>query len=91
MSGSPMDTKLGNVPRDDGPPRHRVHNANDPLPGSRVDRQPADKGLFQEEVAKDHNASNEERPLDVHPTQAGRCSRCPFSKSVTDAKLSLRN
>ena len=92
-----MDAKLGNVPQDDGHPRHPVHNSNDPLPGSRVDRQPAevqqrsDKSLFQEEVAKDHNAFNEERPLNGHPTQAGKCSRCPFSKSVTDAKLSLRN
>ena len=100
MSGFPIDAKLGsNVPRDDSLPRHRVHNSNEPLPASHVDQQPAevqqlaDRNLPQEEAAlraQGHNAFNSERPLDVHPTRAGRC-RCPFSKSVTDAKLLLRN
>ena len=84
MSGSPLDAKLGNVPRDDGPPRHRMHNSNEPLPGSRVDQQPAevqqlsDRNLSQEEPglrAQGHSALNSERPVDVHPTRAGKC-RC---------------
>jgi hypothetical protein len=99
MSGFPTDAKLGNVLQDDGPPRHRVHNSDDPLPGSHVDQQPAevqqlsDRNLPQEEAAlraQSHNAFNSERPLDVHPTRAGKC-RCPFPKSATDAKLFLRN
>jgi len=86
MSGFPIDAKLGNVPRDDGPPRHRVHDSNEPVPVSHTDRQPAgvqqlsDRNLTQEEPAlraQGHNAFNSERPLDVHPTRAGRCS-CLF-------------
>ena len=90
MSGTPIDAKPGNVPQleDDRSPRHRVHDSDEPLPGSHPDRQPAevqqrsDKDLSQEEAvlrAQGHNAFNSERPLDVHPTQAGRC-RCPLSK-----------
>jgi hypothetical protein len=100
MSGFPTDAKLDNVPRDDGPPRHRVHNSNEPLPGSHADKQPdevqqrSDRNVSQEEPTlrtQGHTAFNSERPLDVNPTRAGRC-RCPFcSKSVTDAKLPLRN
>lgn len=82
MSGFPIDAKPGNVLRDDGHPRHPMHNSNDPLPGSRVDQQPAevqqlpDRNLSQEEPAlrtQGHNAFNSERPLDVHPIRAGRC------------------
>jgi hypothetical protein len=99
MSGFPIDAKPGNVLRDDGHPRHPMHNSNDPLPGSRVDQQPAevqqlpDRNLSQEEPAlrtQGHNTFNSECPLDVHPIRAGRC-RCPFSKSATDAKFPLRN
>jgi hypothetical protein len=98
MSGFPIDAKLDNVPRDDGPPHHRVHNSNDPLPGSHAEQQPAevkqrsDRDPSQEEPAlraQGHNAFNSERPLDVHPNRAGRC-KCPFSKSVTDAKRILQ-
>jgi hypothetical protein len=86
MSEFPIDGKLENISRDDGPPRHQVHNSNDPLPGSHADRQPAevqqrsDRDLAQEEPAlrtQGHNAFNSERPLDVQPTRAGRC-RCPL-------------
>ena len=82
MSGFPIDAKLDNVPQDDGPPRHRVHNSNEPLPGSQLEQQPAevqqrsDVTRSQEEAAlraPGHNAFNSERPLDVHPTRAGRC------------------
>lgn len=93
MSGFPIDAKLVNVPQDDGPPRHHMHNSNDPLPGSHVDQEPAevqqrsDKDLSQEEAAlraQGHNAFNSERPLDVHPVRAGKCRR-PISGSITDA------
>ena len=85
MSGFPTDAEFGNVPQDDGPPRHRVHNSNEPLPGSHADQQPvevqqlSDRNLSQEEAAlraqpaQGHKAFNSERPLDVHPTRAGRC------------------
>lgn len=86
MSGYPTDAELGNVPQGDGAPHHRVHNSNEPLPGSHADQQPAevlqqrsDRDLSQEEAAlraQGRNAFNSERPLDVHPTRAGRC-RCP--------------
>lgn len=84
MSGIPIDTKLGNVSRDDGLPRHQVHNSDDPLPGSHPDQQPAevqqlsDRNLSHEEAAlrgQGHNAFNSERPLDVHPTRAGGVAR----------------
>jgi hypothetical protein len=84
MSGSPLNANLGNVPRDDGHPHHRIHNSNEPLPGSHVDQQPAevqqpfDRNLSQEEAApraQGHKALNSERPSDVHPTRAGKC-RC---------------
>ncbi len=83
-----MDAKPGNVPRDDGPPRHQMHNSNEPLPCSHAAWQPAevqkhsDENLSPEEAAlraQGHNALNSERPLDVHPTRAGRF-RCLFSK-----------
>jgi hypothetical protein len=89
MSGFPVDSKLYNAPQDDGPPRHRVHSSNDPLPGSYPDQQPdevqqrSDSIRSQEELAPrapgHTNAYNSEpRPLDVHPTRrAGKC-RCFF-------------
>lgn len=88
MSGNTTDAKLGYVPQDDGPPRHRVHNSNEPLPGGHADQQSAealqqrsDRDPPQEEPAlrlQGHNAFNSERPLDVHPSRAGRCRRLFF-------------
>ncbi|KAF8494382.1 hypothetical protein F5888DRAFT_1616857 [Russula emetica] len=85
MSEFPIDAKLDNVPRDDGPPRHRVHNSNDPLPVRHADRQqPAevqqrsDRDPSQEEAApraQGHNAFNSERPLDVQPNRTGGVAR----------------
>jgi hypothetical protein len=82
MSGFPTDIKVGNVPQDDGLPRHRLHNPNELLPGSHADEQPAEvkqrseRDMSEDEVelhAQGYNAFNSERPLDVHPTRAGRC------------------
>ena len=82
MSGFAVNA---NIPQDNGPPQHRVHSPNEPLPGSRTDLQPSEaqhpeKSLSHEEVtqrAQGRNAFNSERPLDVRPTHTGRC-RMPF-------------
>lgn len=88
MSGFPIDAMPGNFPRNDDPPRHHLHNSNEPLPASRVDQQPAEvqqlpeRNFSQEEAplrTQGQNAFNSERPLDVRPTGAGTC-RCPFHR-----------
>ena len=72
MSGIPIDTKPGNVLQDDSPPRHHVHNSNDPIPGSYPDQQPAEVEQRSEEAAlrtQGHNAFNstvtDAKPRDV--------------------------
>jgi hypothetical protein len=61
------------------PPKHHLHGSDEPLPGSRTDRQLAeaqhpDTDPSQGEAAlHGRNAFNSERPLDVQPTHAGKC------------------
>ena len=91
MSGSSFDEKPINVPG--GPPRQPQYEEEAALHAQ--DRNPfnAPQGVPprqpQEEAAlhtQGRNAYNSERPLDVQPTQAGKCVDA-LPKSVTDLEL----
>jgi hypothetical protein len=72
MSGAYPD----NIPEDCSAPQHRVHNPNEPLPGSCTDQQQSGVQYSREGVpahAQGQNAFNSERPLNVQPTSAGGC------------------
>jgi len=68
-----------NIPPQVDPPKHRIHGSDEPLPGSRTDRQPPEaqhpdtKPSQGEAALHGRNAFNSERPLNVQPTQAGKC------------------
>lgn len=81
MSGTAFNSQPGNNARECTPPQHRVHDSNEPLPGSRTAKQQYEvrhsgenlsgQGIALTVHAQGQNACNSERPLDVQPTSEG--------------------
>ena len=77
-----MQSKPGNVFREDPAPQHHLHDSNEPLPGNLAGQQQfevrySDEGSVLRSGGADgcmrqgRNAFNSDRPLNVQPTPAG--------------------